>query len=119
MNIFAYTREELATIGETFPQKGEFCPHCKTHIPEFAELSLAQAEKIRQLPPMEQILAVRQATGCDIRWAKIWVHHPNGPNAHKSKNGFFTVLCGWNGKAAKERSEANKNSYAPPSWFSV
>jgi len=93
MSVLAYTREDLAKVGDSdFPQRGVFCPRCHTHIPEFAALSKEQEEKIRQLSPLHQMKAVHEATGCNLRWAKIWALHPDGPRSHK--NGPPCPYCG-------------------------
>lgn len=80
----AYTREELvANPTEDFPLRGIVCPRCNTRIPEFADLSEADAAAIRLLkanrqpgPAQEKLRAV---TGCGERWAKIWVIHDGLP----------------------------------------
>jgi hypothetical protein len=84
MSTEPYSREELTrvTISE-FPKRGLLCPRCQTHIPSFGDLSEKEEKRIRLLDPVEQMRALREATGCNLRWAKIWVLHPNGPQSHK------------------------------------
>lgn len=78
-----FTREEAIAEGSRPPSRGIFCPSCETHIPTFAELSAEQAERVRALVQsnrkIEAIRVLREATGCSLGWAKIWVHHPDGP----------------------------------------
>ena len=80
-----YTRDELKTRPDTFPERGPLCPRCKTRIPQFAELSDSDAFRIKQLISQEQkLLAMAEleaATGCSKRFAKIWVLHSGRPDA--------------------------------------
>lgn len=71
-----YTREELESRPDSFPDRGPLCPRCKTRIPQFAELSDVDAGRIRKLILQNQkSLAMDEleaATGCSTRFAKIW-----------------------------------------------
>lgn len=80
----AYTREELvANPTEDFPLRGVRCPRCNTRIPEFADLTEADAAAIRLLnansQPEQAQEKLRAITGCGVRWAKIWVIHDGRP----------------------------------------
>ena len=44
-----YTREELLSAGDGFPERGLLCPKCHTRIPQFAELSEADRSRILSL----------------------------------------------------------------------
>jgi hypothetical protein len=80
-----YTRSELVDRDDTFPDRGPLCPRCKTRIPQFAELSDSDAFRIRQLISGDQLFLaaaeLRDATGCSIRFAKIWVVHSGRPDS--------------------------------------
>ena len=80
-----YTKEEVITAGNGFPEKGTVCPKCGARIPIFVDLSPENEAEIRDLIAKDQkILAMERLqryTGCCIRWSKIWVLHPDGPNA--------------------------------------
>ena len=80
-----YTRGELRNVGDTLPERGPLCPKCGAHIPQFAELSDSDANRIRKLiceqRPTMAIQELRSATGCPLSWAKIWVHHKGSPDA--------------------------------------
>jgi hypothetical protein len=80
-----YTRQELETRPDTFPERGLLCPRCNTRIPEFAELSDSDASRIRRLISQNQkALAMDEledATGCSTRFAKIWVIHSGRPDS--------------------------------------
>ncbi len=76
-----YTNAEIESLGDTFPDRGEYCPRCETYIPAFATLSMADVEVLREFRPFQAIKAVREKTGCSLVWAKIWALHPNGPHS--------------------------------------
>ena len=84
MSSEAYSREELGRVSDSeFPTRGPLCPRCQAHIPAFAALSAEEEARLRKLDPIEQMRALREATGCNLRWAKIWALHPDGPQSHK------------------------------------
>lgn len=78
-----YTREELIAAGDSFPDRGLLCHRCKTKIPQFRDLSERDEHRIRQLIREDRhVMAMQElhaATGCSLRWAKIWVIHEGGP----------------------------------------
>jgi hypothetical protein len=80
-----YTREEVIAAGDAFPERGLLCHECKTRIPQFADLSEIDKQRILELiledKPVMAMAALRAATGCGIRWAKIWVIHKGQPNS--------------------------------------
>ncbi len=81
-----YTREETEQLRGTFPQRGELCPKCKNHIPEFVDLSVPNATRLRDLDAagnnFEALRELRRLTGCSLLWAKIWGSHPHGRGDH-------------------------------------
>ncbi len=82
MNTLSYTREELKKFGDGFPDKGLFCKHCKTFIPQFAELTEEDESRIRKNCYSQSNLAMLELeslTGCSKRFAKIWVIHEGKP----------------------------------------
>lgn len=80
-----YTRAELESHPDTFPERGLLCPRCKVIIPQFAELRDSDAYRIKLLISQGQkLLAMAEleaATGCSKRFAKIWVLHSGRPHA--------------------------------------
>lgn len=77
----AYTREELAALDEgARPTRGLRCPKCRSHIPQFKELTEEQARKLRTMDSAQAMKVLRDLTGCPIRFAKIWVIHRDGPH---------------------------------------
>jgi len=97
MNAFnkPYTKEELHSLPiDAWPERGDFCPNCQTTIPRFQALTKEDEERIRKLSHIEQIKELRLATGCNLRWGKIWALHPKGPQEHKQKFGPPCPYCG-------------------------
>lgn len=78
-----YTRDEVDKAGDCFPEKGTFCPKCKTYIPKFEDLTEEKESIVKDIMGRRGKAAamseLRKLTGCSARWAKIWVVHPNGP----------------------------------------
>ena len=80
-----YTREELVSRPETFPERGLYCQKCRTNVPQFADLSDEDASLLLYL--IEQDLKevamdeLQAATGCSKRFAKIWVLHAGKPDS--------------------------------------
>ncbi len=79
-----YTRPELEEAADgRWPNKGQRCEHCRTWIPEFAELTDSDRDKILKLiasgrhEQAQQELT--QCTGAPPRFAKIWVLHSGKP----------------------------------------
>ena len=78
-----YSRSECENSDGGFPDRGLFCPKCKTRIPQFADLSEHDEFRIRKLirdgrgaMAMKELEA---ATSCHRRWSKIWVTHAGRP----------------------------------------
>jgi hypothetical protein len=98
MNAESYTNSELESLpSDARPTRGPLCEKCETHIPSFADLSAAQEESLRQLAaqsPLNAIKQLSQMTGCNLRWAKIWVSHPSGPQTKHGKDGPPCPYCG-------------------------
>jgi hypothetical protein len=97
MSETPYTRSELQKVGTERPARGPVCPRCGVPIPQFAELSEADAVRIRDLignrQTMMAIKELRSATGCPLGWAKLWVQHGGSPSAVE-----MTVPCPYCGK---------------------
>src|ERR1044071_3109263 len=95
-----YTRIELESLPDGFPERGPVCPRCGAHIPQFAELNDADKFRIKMLILNNQkILAIEElkaATGCSTRWAKIWVLHSGETSAIN-----MSVPCPYCGKALR------------------
>jgi hypothetical protein len=83
MDEKAYTRAEVLAAGRNLPERGPVCPHCNQRIPQFADLSETDERRVREvLRQGRRLMAVeelRNATGCSIEWAKIWVEHEGRP----------------------------------------
>jgi hypothetical protein len=86
-----YTRAEIEAIlgreANALPQRGQFCPRCGNHIPEFADITPhAEAELKRMVREGWKggVAAVRkelrELTGCSEAWAKLWMIHLDGPH---------------------------------------
>ncbi|WP_411825462.1 hypothetical protein [Luteolibacter sp. AS25] len=79
-----YTRAELESRPDTFPDRGPLCLGCNTRIPEFAELTESEATRIRELIAEDEkafaMSELESATGCSTRFAKIWVIHSGIPD---------------------------------------
>ncbi len=76
-----YTRDELSALETgAKPTRGRFCPKCKSHIPEFADISRGLATKLKRMHGAEAMATIRDATGCPLGWAKSWVIHKDGPH---------------------------------------
>jgi len=79
-----YTRHEVLEACDAFPVRGPVCPKCRTHIPQFADLTTEHEATLRGLidrgKKVEAMFKLREATGCSVRWSKIWVIHGGVPN---------------------------------------
>jgi len=106
MDLESYTEEEVIKLGNEPPVRGILCPRCKSHIPEFTNLTTEDAEAIRQLVRsgrlLEPMQELRRLTGCSLLWAKIWTLHPDGPDTLEDKK----APCPFCGKPLRtERSK--------------
>lgn len=94
----SYTNTELRSIPpEAMPTRGTLCEKCRTVIPEFADLTTAQREALREMASRSKLDAIkelRHLTGCGLSWAKIWVSHPNGPQTKHGEVGPPCSHCG-------------------------
>ena len=83
MDNESYSRDEVLAAGDSLPARGPLCHHCNIKIPQFRDLSEADERRIRQLIRDDRrIMATQElkfATGCSLRWAKIWVLHKGRP----------------------------------------
>ncbi len=80
----AYSKAEVLAAGDTFPDRGLECPKCKVIIPQFAELSAEDEQRILKLirdgSDLNAMHELRTVTGCSLRWAKIWTIHEGKPS---------------------------------------
>ena len=93
-----FTREEVAAAGSGRPSRGLYCSRCETFIPVFAELSPEEEQRLRAWARSGRSAAamqrLRDVTGCSIGWAKIWIHHPDGPEAKGFRGNARCPFCG-------------------------
>lgn len=62
-----YTRNELANLEiDAKPTRGRYCPKCKAHIPEFADLSPQMADELKRMDTMRAIKTIRETTSCPL-----------------------------------------------------
>ena len=83
MDEAPYTRAEVLAANIGLPQRGLFCTHCDTHIPQFRDLSQVDEWRVRHLifngRPVMAVAELRAATGCPLSWASLWVLHRGKP----------------------------------------
>jgi hypothetical protein len=110
-----YTREEVLAAEDSFPERGLLCHRCKTVIPQFKDLSEHAESRIRQMirenRHMMAIAELRDATGCPLRWAKIWVYHEGRPKPFENE----TAPCPYCGKPLRT-SLAKQCRYCGRDW---
>lgn len=107
-----YTREELESFGNGFPDKGLFCKKCKTFVPQFEELSESDAVRIKRLAHSQSSLAMQELkyfTGCSERFAKIWVLHEGKPEV------IYDYPCPYCSKPLRT-SEAKQCRFCKRDW---
>lgn len=89
-----YTRGEIEGLGdEAWPTRGPFCERCRVYLPQFADVSPEEERRLRMLPAMEAVRRLREQTGCSMRWAKIWLLHPDGPQPKRDAGGPPCPCC--------------------------
>jgi hypothetical protein len=110
-----YIREEVLAAGDSFPQRGLLCHRCNTKIPQFKDLSEQDESRIRQMIRenryMMAMAELQAATGCSLRWAKIWVIHEGKPKPLEDK----TVPCPFCGMLLRT-SLAKQCRYCRRDW---
>jgi hypothetical protein len=91
-----YTREELARLPpNALPTRGAYCPKCKNHIPQFAELTNADEHRLRAFESkIEAISELCRIIRCSLLWAQIWVLHPEGQHPEFDASGPPCPHCG-------------------------
>ena len=86
----------MLAAGDSFPERGLLCDRCKTKIPQFKDLSGRDESRIRQMirqnRRMMAIAELRDATGCPLRWAKIWVYHEGRPKPLENETTPFRIV---------------------------
>ena len=79
-----YSKNEVIKFGDSFPDRGNFCPKCKTNIPEFEdmtpELESRVLKLIRDGKRLMAMVELQSALACSTRWSKIWVIHSGKPS---------------------------------------
>ena len=73
-----YERKELATALDSLPPRGVLCPNCGLRVPQFSEVTEAEAARFRLMARQSVVRTIRQfhvQTGAPMSWAKLWVHH--------------------------------------------
>jgi hypothetical protein len=82
-----YTSKELSSTDlPRFPEKGDRCARCGTIVPVFLDLTEDELTELRELALVSKVEATKRVqvmSGCNARWAKIWVAHPNGAEKHR------------------------------------
>ncbi len=118
MNETPYSREEVLAAGEGFPERGLLCHKCKTKIPQFRDLTEQDKTRILKLIREDRnIMAIEElkiATGCSLRWAKIWVLHSGKPEQLENQ----TLPCPYCGKPLRT-SLAKQCRYCLKDWHSI
>ncbi|QDT81303.1 hypothetical protein Mal35_47840 [Gimesia maris] len=77
-----YTRAEIERLGNQLPDRGIYCPRCSMFIPQFADLTTADMEELKQFDSGLQVVKrLRDKTGCSITWGKLVLNHLDGPHA--------------------------------------
>jgi hypothetical protein len=94
-----YRRDELQNIrDEAWPDRGEYCQKCGTIVPAFEDLSEEEIETLRALiaqgNAVQAMKFIQERTCCPLRWAKIWVLHPNGGQAISQQPTPPCPFCG-------------------------
>ena len=94
----AYKNDEIRSLPEgSWPTRGQKCERCHACIPKFADLTPEAEASLRALAEQDPVAAMKELsslTGCNLRWAKIWVLHPNGPQPKYRQDGPPCLYCG-------------------------
>ncbi|QDT26757.1 hypothetical protein Enr10x_20670 [Gimesia panareensis] len=89
-----YTRAEIEALGDQLPERGAFCPSCGLYIPEFADISAEELTELKQNDTLTIFKTLREKTGCNLKWAKIWSQHPDGPHPLVAEETAPCPYCG-------------------------
>lgn len=78
-----YSRQELEHVRDEPPRRGLLCDACGSRVPVFEDLDPATEARVRVLIESNQHMAamssLREAVGCSLAWAKLWVAHRGVP----------------------------------------
>jgi hypothetical protein len=92
----SYSLEEVRAAGNTLPERGPLCHECGAIIPVIEGIPEAAERRvrycIRQNRPNMAMIELREAIGCSLVWAKLWVEHPAG--AKLAKETMPCPYCG-------------------------
>jgi len=96
----SYSREEVCSFGDGFPDRGILCTKCNTKIPQFEEMTPELETRVKTLIRNKKNLMamaeLESRLGCSKRWAKIWVIHAGKPTPE-----FPGPPCPYCGKSLK------------------
>ncbi|HEU4886298.1 MAG TPA: hypothetical protein VFV49_00320 [Thermoanaerobaculia bacterium] len=60
-------------------ERDRHCPRCQRDLPRFPQLTHAHRLELRRIidtsGPIDAIKRLREMSGCDLKTAKLWVHH--------------------------------------------
>ena len=121
MDSKPYTFEEAYKFGNGFPDRGMRCYKCNALIPQFSNFGKREKynwNKIRTTQGDEAANDyIMSITGCNLRWAKIWRIHPNGPAAKTYNEAKFdkSTSCPFCEKALRTK-EAKQCPHCFKSW---
>lgn len=83
----SYTREEVIAAGSELPTRGLLCHDCDEFIPVFEDLSEEDERRVIHCMQHGRLIMatieLREATGCSLEWAKLWVQHRGRPEPAK------------------------------------
>lgn len=83
----SYSRAEVLAAQDELPERGPLCHECGARIPVFEDIPEAAEQRVRQLVRENRrvmaMFELREATGCPMVWAKVWVNHSDGPKPAK------------------------------------
>jgi hypothetical protein len=83
-----YSRVELAETQDEPPRRGPLCDVCGSRIPAFEGLDPETEARVRALIDsnrhIDAISSLREAVGCSLAWAKLWVAHRGVPRGEVS-----------------------------------
>ena len=78
-----YSRAELESLEDGFPDRGILCSKCNTKIPVFEEMTVELESRVKKLirenKKLMAMAELESALGCSKRWSKIWVIHSGKP----------------------------------------
>lgn len=108
-----YSKEELSKIVGTAPTKGLWCKKCNVFIPQFADVTKSEMNRVRHLidtgRSAQATLELKYFASCPIDWAKLWVQHRGVPEP------IFGYPCPYCAKPLRT-SEAKQCIHCKRDW---